>query len=119
MTVNDDEVQDLINQLKELQILQERTLARLEEARSREEVKRPSEGKESIAARHRALANGVRSSEEDIPFAIGDRVVIKNPSHFQANRGTVVTISKNRITVLTEKGTKILRAPRNLRAENA
>ena len=37
MTVNDDEVQDLINQLKELQILQVRTLARLEEARSREE----------------------------------------------------------------------------------
>jgi hypothetical protein len=50
MTVNNNKVQELINQQKELQIQHMRTLAHLEEARSREEEKRPIVGAESAAA---------------------------------------------------------------------
>jgi transcription elongation factor len=47
-------------------------------------------------------------------FAIGDRVRIKNPRILQPQRGRIVKIGINRITVQTNLGTKIVRAPKNL-----
>jgi hypothetical protein len=47
-------------------------------------------------------------------FVIGDKVRIKNPTRFQANRGVMTKIGSSRITVQTKSGNKILRAPKNL-----
>ena len=47
-------------------------------------------------------------------FEVGNQVKIKNPGPFQAAKGTIVKIGKDRITVLARNGTKIVRAPRNL-----
>jgi hypothetical protein len=45
------------------------------------------------------------------PFAIGDRVRIRNPKRNQANRGVISTITASRVTVQAANGTKILRVP--------
>ena len=49
----------------------------------------------------------------DIVFAIGNQVIIRNPGHFQTDRGTIVKIGRNRITDQTKLGTKMQRAPKN------
>jgi hypothetical protein len=47
-------------------------------------------------------------------FVIGDRVRIRNPRILQPQRGRIVKIGINRITIQTNIGRKILRAPKNL-----
>ena len=49
-------------------------------------------------------------------FSIGDKVKILNPGPLQAKTGTIIRIGvgTNRITVLAEDGTKIVRASSNL-----
>jgi transcription antitermination factor NusG len=88
-----DEIQDLITQLKQLQLQQTALLARLDEARCRE--------------------TGA-DVKETRGLVIGDKVRIKNPRPFQADRGTVIKIRPNRTTVRTRSGNKILRASKNL-----
>ena len=52
------------------------------------------------------------------PFAIGDKARIKNPNYRQEETGTVTRIGSYRITVTTDTGTKITRAPYNLAHED-
>jgi hypothetical protein len=96
--MSNDEVQDLIEQLKNLQLQQTELLIRLERAR----------GKKARA--------GVYDEEESGTgkFAIGNKVQIKNPTCFQADQGVSTKIGPNRITVHTKTGRKILRAPKSL-----
>jgi hypothetical protein len=91
--MSNDEVQDLIRQLKILQLQQTELLVRLERAR----------GDEARA--------GVYNEEESgtLKFAIGDKV-----THFQADQEVITKIGPNRVTVHTKTGSKILRAPKNL-----
>jgi exoribonuclease R len=51
-------------------------------------------------------------------FAIGDKARIKNPKYRQEETGTVTRIGNFRITVTTDTGTKITRAPHNLAHED-
>ena len=97
-------VQDIIRQLKGLQLKQTELLARLELARSKEQ-------EETVTVVNNKVTSNVNETR---PLAIGDRVRIRNPSAFQVNKGVVIKIGISRITVLTESGTKILRAAKNL-----
>jgi hypothetical protein len=101
--MRNDNVQDLIAQLNRLQVQQTTLLVRLGRATDNEF------GHE---------ANGTRESEHEVngtrEFSVGDKVLIKNPNPFQANKGTITKIGKKRITVTTASGSKILRAPKNL-----
>jgi hypothetical protein len=96
--MSNDEVQDLIKQLKNLQLQQTGLLVHLERARGNE------------------ARTGVYDEEESgtRKFAIGDKMRIKNPTRFQADQGVITKIGPNRVTVHTETGSKILRAPKNL-----
>jgi hypothetical protein len=96
--MSNDEVQDLIKQLKNLQLQQTELLVRLERAR----------GDEVRAGVYDEEESGTRK------FAIGDKVRIKNPTRFQADQGVITKIGPNRVTVHTKTGSKILRAPKNL-----
>jgi hypothetical protein len=94
--MNNSEFEEIVSQLKELQIRESVLLQRLE--RVIEE--------NSLVAR----TNAIRG------FAIGDLVEIKNPRPLQAKRGTVTKIGANRITVTTTRnGYTIIRSPANLR----
>jgi hypothetical protein len=96
--MSNDEVQDLIRQLKNLQLQQTELLVRLERAR----------GDEARAGVYGEEESGTRK------FAIGNKVRIKNPTPFQADQGVITMIGPNRVTVHTKTGSKILRAPKNL-----
>jgi hypothetical protein len=96
--MSNDEVQDLIRQLKNLQLQQTELLVRLERAR----------GDEARAGVYDEEESGTRK------FAIGDKVRIKNPTRFQADQGVITKIGPNRVSVHTKTGSKILRAPKNL-----
>jgi dsDNA-specific endonuclease/ATPase MutS2 len=93
--MNNDEIQDLITQLKNLQLQQTELLVRLEKARQNETETKvgPPKARE---------------------FAIGDKVRIKNPTRFQSDRGVITKIGASRTTVQTKSGSLILRAPKNL-----
>ncbi len=105
--MRNDDVGDLIAQLTRLQVQQTDLLARLERAtdssiRFEQGTREPT-----------AVANDVSVTEETAAFAIGDRVKIKNPNPFQANKGAITKIGK-RITVTTASGQKIVRAAKNI-----
>jgi hypothetical protein len=112
--MRNDEVQDLISQLNDLQLQQTALLARLktaaadEAARNRDLPHEDGRTREFAATVHEI---GPTTRE----FAIGDKVWIKNPNLFsQAGSGTVTKIGNRRITVTTQSGKNILRAPKNL-----
>ena len=95
------EVRDLVLQLQQLNIRQTELIGRLNEL------------------------TGGRDEETRVPidtepreFEIGDTVRILNPSRFQANRGVIVRIGANRITVQPPNGSKIVRAAKNLVLED-
>jgi hypothetical protein len=99
--MSNDDIQDLILQLRRIHIQQADFLVRLERARE-------------IEARA-GIDNETKTNvDEPREFIIGDRVQIKNPNRFQADCGTITKIGDKRITVQTRSGTKILRAPKNL-----
>jgi hypothetical protein len=104
---DNDEVQELIGQLKSLQLQQTKIVARLEIARR----------KEARASTEEVTPLRRVSVDENRKLAIGDKVRIKNPSPFQSNRGTVIKIGDSRVMVLTKSG-KITRAPKNLTIED-
>ena len=96
MTKEDDDIEDIVRQLSDLQLQQNKLLARLQERAGAHEVK------------------------QDRPFKIGDQVTIKNPNPFQETKGRITRIGEGtggRITVTTPKGKKIIRAPKNLALE--
>jgi hypothetical protein len=88
---NNNEIENIILQLKSLQLQQTELLVRLERARETETgTNRTSSGTNT------ARTNVISETRE---FTIGDRVRIKNPNRFQADRGTIVKIGASRITV--------------------
>jgi seryl-tRNA synthetase len=93
---SEKEIADIVAQLQRLQLQQSELLQRITQV---------SEENNTNAAQQ---ANAPRE------FAICDRVRIINPNRFQANRGRIIKIGPSRITVLTENGTKINRAAKNL-----
>ena len=104
---DDDNIKDLIAQLKHLQLQQTELLVRLEKARDKET--RTTVANKSDSA-------SVNAPAEIRAFEIGDRVKIINPNRalFQADRGTIIKIGNTRITVESRAGNKITRAPKNL-----
>ncbi len=114
---NEDDVQDLISQLNQLQLQQTELFARLEKAIGDKDAQTRRVGREvaniiEVAqTREFVVAHEVAQTGE---FAIGDRVIVKNPNPFQTDRGKITKIGKKRITLTTQSGSKILRAPKNL-----
>ena len=100
--MRNDDVQDLFEQLNRLQVQQSALLVRLERA----------------TVNVNGLS-GVFESETGEPkaFAVGDHVTIKNPNPFQTDKGMITKIGKKRITVTTASGQKIVRAPKNILAQ--
>ena len=98
--MRNDDVQDLLEQLNRLQIQQTDLFARLATA------------VEAERAQTREPLNERKPAKRE--FAIGDRVNIKNPKLFQPTSGTITKIGATRITVTSESGSKILRAPKNI-----
>ena len=101
--MRNDDVRDLILQLNRLQLQQTELLIRLERA-----------------VNNKAALHGESKQEVAEPkvFEIGNRVIVANPNLFQANKGTITKIGQKRITVTSESGQKILRAPKNLSHQN-
>jgi transcription antitermination factor NusG len=88
---NSHDIQDIVKQLSELQLKQNVLLARLQKATKEREA-----------------------DEKPPAFEIGQTVGIKNPGPFQASKGRITRIGKDRITITTSSGAKIVRAPKNL-----
>ena len=107
-----DEIQELIKQLKDLQLQQTDILARLERARAQETDTRVGvdEGTNGPVDHHVTQI----PIDEERDFVIGDRVRIVNPNRFQTDKGIITKIGHSRITVQTRSGGKIQRAPKNL-----
>jgi transcription elongation factor len=104
--MRDDDIADIVDQLKRLQIRQDLLIARLGEL---------SANNNSIPAM--ARASRIPPDTETVTarsFAIGDRVRIRNPNRQQANKGVVTNITANSITVQDRLGNKIIRAPHNV-----
>ena len=102
--MSNKETQQLIEQLQQLQIQQQvitRRLALLSTNNTRE-------GEE--------VANTTTGSREPIytGLKLGDRVKIRNPKHNQGKSGVITKIGKTNITVTSNSGEKIVRAPKNL-----
>jgi hypothetical protein len=72
----------------------------------------------SVKRRQRAPANvdagGKSAARPTEGIRDRDRVRIRSPAGYQANRGTIIRIGTSRITVETRNGSKIVRAPHNL-----
>ena len=120
---NEDDVQDLISQLNQLQLQQTELFARLEKAIGDKDAQTRRVGKEDARTGEVANIIEVAQTREFVvahevaqtgEFAIGDRVIVKNPNLFQTDRGKITKIGKKRITLTTQSGSKILRAPKNL-----
>ena len=85
-----EDIEDMIRQLQETHIRQASLIERLTNATRQE------------------------TEEDNREFTIGDQVTINNPRRVHPKTGTIIKIGRSRITVLTSKGTKITRAPKNL-----
>ena len=100
----DDEIENIVKELKALQLQQNTLIARLETL-SEAEVNGPrvtSSGPTTIPP------NTVRD------FAIGDKVRVLNPRPLQASQGKIVKIGTNRISLKARGGSTIIRHPKNL-----
>jgi dsDNA-specific endonuclease/ATPase MutS2 len=102
MNNDNDEIQDLILQLKQLQL--EQTRLQQKQTKITTRLERLSEGTE----------NANKKADATQKFAIGKRVRIINPGPLQATTGTIVKIGTGRITVQTRNGDKIIRVAKNL-----
>jgi len=60
------------------------------------------------------IGNGPTTAEPKA-FSIGDRVTILNPSRSGSKEGTIVKLTRARVTINTTKG-KVVRAHKNVRA---
>jgi DNA-directed RNA polymerase alpha subunit len=101
MNNDSDEIQDLILQLKQLQLEQTRL-----------QRKHPK-----ITTRLERLSEAAENAEKEDAtrkFTIGERVRIINPGPSQATAGTIVKIGTSRITVQARKRYKIIQAAKNL-----
>ena len=101
---NEEEIKDIVEQLQRLQIQQTGLLTRLEVLN------------EGAAEENRPARNAGPATRAPRELAIGDSVRIKNPTPFQANKGTIVKINlaTDRITIQPTTGAKIVRSSRNV-----
>jgi transcription antitermination factor NusG len=115
--MRNDKVQDLISQLNRLQLQQTELFARLEKAIGDKDAQTRGVRKEDAQTRevvHEIEAEQTREFfiahgvPQTVEFAIGDRVKVKNPNLFQADRGKITKIRNKRITLTTQSGNKIL-----------
>jgi hypothetical protein len=103
MSTNDKEIQDIVEQFRQLQ-LQQTALVACAVARLQQ-----LDGNKPRAQRQDG------NTREDREFAVGDRVCIKNPRPFQPSRGTIQKIGQARITIKGRDGKTIIhRTPKNL-----
>ena len=60
-----------------------------------------------------------QNEEEEDPnvFKLGEKVHILNPGRFQERRGTICNLGDQRVTILTKRGKKIVRAPFNVQKD--
>ena len=98
---NNKEVEELVEQLKDLQLRQTAVLQRLER------LTESPRGSNAPAA-------PATNTEPRPDFIIGDRVRITNPRPFQQAVGIVTKISPSRIFIRTKNGAVIQRAPSNV-----
>ena len=112
-----DDIQDIVEQLKQLTIQQSQLLQRLQTLSEDTGVNHPTPPPQVATTQHRAQhipPDTIR------PFAIGDRVRINNPGILQPHSGIIVKITPKRITVQAKSGSRInniVRAHKNLTLE--
>ena len=104
---DNNEVQDLVAQLTRLQLQQTEVIARLTQLTGTQDREKRTE-KRTVSPQRPTTPVATRE------FAIGDRVRILNPRPFQTTTGSIKKIGTHRITVRTESGSNIIRAPKNL-----
>jgi hypothetical protein len=105
-----DEIADIVEQLKQLNIQQSNLINRLGQL-NESNASRLTTPSLPFAVAHRAPPVTVNE------FAIGDRVRIKNPGLLQPSSGIVTKITAKRISVKGQTGSRfsiIQRAPKNL-----
>jgi hypothetical protein len=88
----EQEVKDIIKQLQRLQVQQANLITKLERL-------------STIGDKATATNTALRTVRE---FAIGDRVRIKNPRVLQPQKGKILKIGTDRITIQSILGTKIV-----------
>jgi DNA-directed RNA polymerase alpha subunit len=102
MNNGNDEIHDLILQLKQLQVEQKRLQQKQTKITTR--LERLSEGRD----------NANKKADASRKCAIGERVGIINPGPSQATTGTIIKLGMSRITVQARNGDKIIRAAKSL-----
>ena len=90
--MSNEDIEDIVNELRRLNIRQASLLARLETARDRQ-------------------------TEDNNRLKVGDYVRILNPRRLQQNKGTITKIGRSRVTIQTSNGTTITRSPKNVTVE--
>ena len=96
--MSNEDVREIVTQLEDLHLRQAALISRLA---------RLSESDDDTT--------NLTSPDTTRKFVVGDRVRIRNLRLLQVNKGKIVRIGeKNRITILTSRGAKLIRAPKNL-----
>ena len=105
MSDEQDEIRDIVAQLKRIQIEESILLQRLGELSETDGGHTQTDHQKSDT--QEGTTRG---------FEIGDKVRIINPRPFQPKQGTIIKIgvSTDRLTVQSKNGTKIIRASSNL-----
>ena len=105
MSDEQDEIRNIVAQLKRIQIQESVLLQRLGELS--ETDGQPPETDNQPSAAPRGTTRG---------FKIGDLVWINKPRPFQPKQGTIIRVGvgTDRITVQSKNGSKIIRASSNL-----
>ena len=105
MSDEQDEIRDIVAQLKRIQITESILLQRLGELSGTDGGHTRTDQQKSDT--QEGTTRG---------FEIGDKVRIINPRPFQPKQGTIkkIGVSTDRLTVQSKNGTKIIRASSNL-----
>jgi hypothetical protein len=101
-----DEIQGIIDQLKQLQLTQSALLERL----GRLESQQLNAERDTPVRRLTTRRVGT--------FVVGDRVRVLNPGRDQLSVGHITRIGLSQITLIDRRGVDIRRAPKNLVLEN-
>jgi hypothetical protein len=116
-----EDIQDLIEQLKILQLQQTNILDRLDLARRRQATSNANQRTRVTARTSNRRERQERENtnqETTREFIVGDYVLIRNPNPFQADRGIIEKITASWITVRSASGSKVQRAPKNIILSN-
>jgi hypothetical protein len=106
--MRDNDIKDIVEQLQRLQLQQNALITRLGELNN---------NSFTTNARATRIPPEIPPKTETVTartFTIGDRVRIGNPNRLQTDRGVVVNITANCITVQARRGSKLVHAPHNI-----